>query len=1098
MFVLAAALAIVAIAGLVSAGGGAATASGPSLSVTPSTSAPGKLALEKRFAAKRPGRVTVRHSYNNDVSRPLRLMRPLAFRPSREREASPNPKTGRYHRNAPDRVVQTRMKTSAPRMPSTILNVNGIAFPGVNCSCFPPDTNGEVGLSQYVEMVNQGIQVFDKATGASVYGPVDIATLWNGFGGVCDPNNADAWGDPIVVYDQLANRWVISQFAGYDTFGTMTDECIAVSRTSDATGSYNRYDFHLGANFYDYPKIGVWPDGYYMSMNVFNAAGNTYLGPQPFAFNRTAMLHGLPGTFITTGITNGNTEDPYLPADLDGATPPPNGAPAPFVEWPGNGTYKVYRFHADWVTPANSTFALAGSPAAAPFTQLCGTTPNCVPQLGTTAGLDLLGDRLMFRAAYRNFGDHESLVSNYTVGVSNVAALRWFELNHLTSGSPTVVQQSTFNNGGDGVWRWMGSTAEDRLGDMALGYSASSSALHPQIRYVGRVAADPVNTLGQAEAHIFDGAGSQTNASYYRWGDYSDMTVDPVDDCTFWYAQEYYAAVANVDWRTRIANFKYPGCSGPNLPDVTISKTPDGPSVAPGDQIGFTVELANEGDADATGLSFTDLLPTGTGVSWSVDGAGSDAGWSVSGSPPNQSLVYTPTTLAHASATHVHVVSSTTPNSCGIYDNTASFTANGGLSGSDSASTAVSCVTITKAADNPSRTAGQQIGFTVQLANISSTLDATGLALTDPLPAGPGMSWTIQSGAGWSITGTPPNQSLVAPSSLTHGTSTQVHIVSNTAAQSCGDYFNDASFTTANAGDGEASADVVVNGCADLAIFKAADVNLVAAGSPIGFGVEVDNFGDGDGTGLAVTDHLPGGPGVTWSVDALNSDAGWSITGSPPNQNLVYSPTTLTAGNFSFVHIVSSTGLSSCTRYNNTAQFSSANGGSDSASDSLDVVGCSAPPPAFRTLNVFKGGAGAGTVTSSPSGLTCGPVCTAQFSNGTSVTLTEAPSSSSKFGGWSGDCSGTASTCVLSMTADHSVTAIFAKKPKCKVPKVVGLKLAKAKAKIRGAHCGVGKIKKKFSSRKKKGRVLGQKPKPGKTLTGGSKVNLTVGKGPKH
>ena len=163
----------------------------------------------------------------------------------------------------------------------------------------------------------------------------------------------------------------------------------------------------------------------------------------------------------------------------------------------------------------------------------------------------------------------------------------------------------------------------------------------------------------------------------------------------------------------------------------------------------------------------------------------------------------------------------------------------------------------------------------------------------------------------------------------------------------------------------------------------------------------------------------------------------------------------------------------------------------------MSVVGCP-PPPAFRTLNVFKGGAGAGTVTSSPSGLTCGPVCTAQFGNGTSVTLTETPSSSSKFGGWSGDCSGTASTCVLSMTADHSVTATFAKKPKCKVPKVVGLKLAKAKAKIRGAHCGVGKIKKKFSSRKKKGRVLAQKPKPGKTLTGGSKVNLTVGKGPKH
>jgi len=439
-------------------------------------------------------------------------------------------------------------------MPSPTLSFDGIAFPGVNCNCAPPDTNGEVGLTQYVQIVNQGFQVFNKTTGATVFGPVDIGTLWAGFG---DPCENQGFGDPVVMYDQLADRWVISQFAGNYPTTPITDECIAVSTTSDATGSYNRYGFHLGSNFFDYPHFGVWPDAYYMSMNIFNAAGTAYLGPQPFAFDRASMLTGGPGTFITTGITGGGTEDPYLPADLDGSTPPANGAPNPFVEFPGSGVYKVYRFHVDWGTPANSTFTLAGNPGAAAFTLLCSTTSSCVPQLGTGSRLDGLADRLMFRAAYRNFGDHEALVSNYTVSSSSVAGVRWFELNHLTSGTPTVVQESTYQP--DTTWRWMGSIAMDQDQNMALGFSASSGAIHPQIRYTGRLASDPANTMGQGEATLFSGAGSQTGTSN-RWGDYSDMTVDPVDDCTFWYTTEYYQTTTSFNWRTRIGNFTFPTC----------------------------------------------------------------------------------------------------------------------------------------------------------------------------------------------------------------------------------------------------------------------------------------------------------------------------------------------------------------------------------------------------------------------------------------------------------------------------------------------------------------------------------------------------------
>jgi hypothetical protein len=204
--------------------------------------------------------------------------------------------------------------------------------------------------------------VFDKTTGGSLLGPSGISTIWGGFGGVCESNGN---GDPVVMYDQLADRWVISQFAGTSV---PTDECVAVSTTGDATGSYHRYDFHLGSNFFDYPHLGVWPDAYYMSMNVFNSSGTLFLGPQPFAFDRNKMLQGLPATFITTGVTGGPSEEVYLPADLDGSTLPPVGAPATFVEWPGGGGYKTFHFHVDFATPANSSFTQVANPAAAGFT----------------------------------------------------------------------------------------------------------------------------------------------------------------------------------------------------------------------------------------------------------------------------------------------------------------------------------------------------------------------------------------------------------------------------------------------------------------------------------------------------------------------------------------------------------------------------------------------------------------------------------------------------------------------------------------------------------------------------------------------------------
>jgi hypothetical protein len=531
--------------------------------------------------------VHIGNSYKNDISRPVREMPPWSERDGKnEHEANENPKVPYHHIDTQDPVIQNQHATQfstleavAPAIAATLKNFDGIPFPGVGCNCAPPDTNGAVGKTQYVQIVNEGFQVFDKNTTASLLGPNSIASIWAGFGGACETRGA---GDPVVLYDHLADRWLISQFAKGTSTGPVTDECVAISTTSDATGSYARYGFHLGSNFYDYPHISVWPDGYYMSMNVFNAAGTSYLGPQPFAFDRTKMLAGQPATFVSPVGPLGGTVDPFLPADLDGATLPPAGAPATFVGFPGqssNPNYTTYHFHADFTTPSNSTFTTFAFPPAAGYTALCPSTRACVPQNGvaSSSNLDGIGDRLMFRLAYRNFGDHESVVGNYSVSSGGVAGIRWFELRNVTSGPVTVFQQSTYQP--DTTWRWMGSVAMDGQGNMALGFSASSSTIKPQIRYAGRLATDPLNTLAQGEAHLFDGTGSQSGTGN-RWGDYASLTVDPVDDSTFWFTSEYYSTTATYSWRTRIGSFKLAAANPSPTPTATPAATPTATATA--------------------------------------------------------------------------------------------------------------------------------------------------------------------------------------------------------------------------------------------------------------------------------------------------------------------------------------------------------------------------------------------------------------------------------------------------------------------------------------------------------------------------------------
>ena len=468
-----------------------------------------------------------------------------------------------------DYVQQSRaLSLSAPIAGANFDGIgNGVA--GFTVASAPPDTNGAVGPNHYVQTVNSDFAVYNK-TGGLLFGPVALNTLWSGFGGLCQTDND---GDPLVLYDRAADRWVISQFAvtGADGGATPFLECVAVSQTPDPSGAYNRYSFGY-SGFDDYPKMSVWPDAYYATFNMFNAAGTAFLGGKVCAYDRTKMLTGAAATQQCFDL--GTSFGGVLPADLDGATQPPAGSPNYVLALGANANELAFwKFHTDWITPASSTLTGPTALATAPFASLCPTASRgvCIPQAGTAQQLESLADRLMFRFAYRNFGDHESLVANHTVTAGSGSGIRWYELRNPSA--PTIFQQGTYAP--DSSFRWVGSVAMDKSGGIGLGTSVSSSSLHPQIHYTGRVAGDAAGTMPQGEASFIDGAGSQTGSNLARWGDYSSLSIDPTDDCTFWYTTEYIPSNGAFNWKTRIGSFKLPGCGGvPPANDFSISANP--------------------------------------------------------------------------------------------------------------------------------------------------------------------------------------------------------------------------------------------------------------------------------------------------------------------------------------------------------------------------------------------------------------------------------------------------------------------------------------------------------------------------------------------
>src|SRR3954452_15459182 len=466
----------------------------------------------------------------------------------------------------PNRNIAAPAPQNAPA-PSPSTSFLGLDFASWGAG-HPPDTVGDVGPNHYIEAVNTSIGIYSK-TGGPPLAAINFNTLMSQghFGNLCDTNN---FGDPIVLYDTFEDRWVITDFAFPLVAGNPVApayECFAVSKTGDpVAGGWNFFSFEITGAFGDYPKLGVWPDGIYMSVNLFGFGGGSFQNPRVYAFNKAQMYSGSPSVQVVS-FDAPAADFTILPSNarLQTGTPPP-GTPNYFLStWEFLNGLTVYKFHVDWDKISLSTFTGPDIPIAAT------SWPNAAVANPPSQGgnnLDALQIRAMMQNQYTNIGGVESLWDTHTVRRGNTtgfAAPRWYQLN-VTGGTvaSTIAQAATWDpDGANVIHRWMPSLAVNRNGDMALGYSTSSTTTKPAIKYAGRLAADPINTFSQTEQLLIQGTGTQVGncgtSACTRWGDYSAMTLDP-DGCTFWYTNEYYA-VDGLNHQTRIGSFIYPSCT---------------------------------------------------------------------------------------------------------------------------------------------------------------------------------------------------------------------------------------------------------------------------------------------------------------------------------------------------------------------------------------------------------------------------------------------------------------------------------------------------------------------------------------------------------
>ena len=784
----------------------------------------------------------------------------------------------------------------------------GVNFEGVSSqdnvttlgnSIFPPDTQGDIGNNHYVQMLNNSFRVFTR-DGTSVLGPLPNTALWQGFGGVCE---TDGEGDPITLYDHLADRWLMSQFAFESDFFTGDPsgpyyECIAISQTPDPTGPWYRYAFFYDEEeMNDYPKLGVWPDGYYMTVNEFT---EEFSGGGVVVYERERMLAGDP---FARQIRFEHDAWSLLPAHLEGP-PPPDGTPNYLIGMVDENRMLtqelgIWEFHTDWNNPQQSTFGVGSKHAPnrvldlPPFTML----RMYIPQPDTDVLLDALSDRPMYRLQYRNFGTHETMVFNHTVDALDTpygygqAGIRWYELRKTLTAPWGVEQYGTYAPD-DGIHRWMGSIAMDGNGNIALGYSASSKQLSPSIGYAPRLASDPPGQLSDEQLLI---AGTAPQIRPSRWGDYSTMSVDPVDDCTFWYTNEYLTDSA-LHWQTRIGAFRVSTCSQ----RLHLDKTVNTPLPVPGERITYTITLRNPSATNQTNATLVDTLPSGLTFAGPATLDPPQAGATLAQDAGDMPILASGLRVNAGQQITVTLPVTVSMGASGNLINTVSV-----------ASTQIPTPTVdTEAVFLGARLSlakqfaplqpqpGQPMTYTVQAYNSGSAV-ATGVVISDTLPAGVSFAGPVTLDppqAGATLAQNPGDMPTLASGIvISAGQRITVTLPVTVKPDTWGGQTNVASITSAETGF-PVLASAAFDISPELSLAKTASSNTVRPGDPVTYTIIVQNDGSIAATDAVISDTLPADMAFVGPVEITPPQPGATLAQQESDFPTVVSGLTIDAG----------------------------------------------------------------------------------------------------------------------------------------------------------------------------------------------------------
>ncbi len=558
-------------------------------------------------------------TFDGDV-RNIKYKKPI-FREAPEREA---PNADEILEGDPVNEFSALPNYPSAAAPSPLTSFDGLDFATFGAGR-PPDTNGDVGPDYFIQSVNSSIGIYNKTSGARVAGfTLNTFMSQGGFTNLCANNN---FGDPVVLYDTFEDRWIITDFAfTIDGAGNVTSnsyQCFAASKTNDpVTGGWNFYSTVDTDFLGDYPKFGVWNDGIYWSANMFGKSSTGgFANPRVRAMNKMQMYVGNPTVQVVT-FDAPSSEFTLLPSNARLQTgTPPAGTPNYFVSTSAFlNALTIYKFKVDWNKISTSTFT-GPSLQFAPASWSSAPANVSTPSLSTATNIDTLASRAMVQNQYTNIGGVESLWNTHTVQGSSTtqSAIRYYQ-GVVMGGNvaANTTQAATFNP--DTVSRLIPSLAVNRSGDMGLLYSASSATLNPAIRYAGRLAGDPLNTLPQSETSLIEGGGYQNTST--RWGDYSTMTLDP-NGCTFWMTTEYFGAVGG-NWLTRIGSFAFPSCI-PLLNNGVLQGTVTS-SVTNLPISGATVNFGSrKATTDSSGVYSFANLPAGTYLNETASATGFDA-----------------------------------------------------------------------------------------------------------------------------------------------------------------------------------------------------------------------------------------------------------------------------------------------------------------------------------------------------------------------------------------------------------------------------------------------------------------------------------------